>query len=82
MTGSRRCAGAEPDPCLQSAPNERDFVTPRDRPSRSRGFSGLGVRRWGVEGHRAGDLRHSGQVVTGTETGSVIALCLWAPDRP
>jgi hypothetical protein len=31
----------------------------------------------GVEGHLAGDLRLSGQVVTGAETGLVIAVRLW-----
>jgi hypothetical protein len=31
----------------------------------------------GVKGHLAGDLRLSGQVATGAETGSVIAVRLW-----
>ena len=43
------------------------------RHSRSRGLSRLGVKSCGVEGHLAGDLRLSGEVPAGAETGSVIA---------
>jgi hypothetical protein len=69
-------------PRVRSPPNQRLGVlrrkTPLDRQSRSRGLSRLGVMSCGVEGHLAGDLRLSGQVVTGAETGPVIALRLWA----
>jgi len=51
---------------------------PLGRPSGSRGLSRRGVQECGVEGHLAGDLRLCGQVVAGAETGSVIALRLWA----
>ena len=43
-----------------------------------RGLSRRGVQECDVEGHRTGDLRLSGQVLTGAETGSVIALRLSA----